>query len=506
MSGILSAGIYQLVAALSPILLVPLFIRAWSAAHYGHWVTLTAVVSGLTLVDFGGPNYIGNLLAQDYAVGNEEGFKRRLEEGVSLFTAIAILVLCIATTLLFTSPLPLLVHVGVFGWEDRGVLFFLGASVLLSIPLGVLMAVFRAVGLYAASTMLDNVLRLVTLGLYACLLFFGVTPALFAGSQLFGTTVLAAVVIAYAYRKIPQCRNLKLSLPNAAKGIGYLKGSLLFWLFSLALVAKQQGPILVLGAIATPLTVVLFATHRTFAGLIGYMVSLFSGPLWPEITGLAARCEWERLGRLFFQVLRLVVSLSGIAAIGLWFVFPFLYPLWTGRQLVVSPTLLLILIVQGMLASGWNFARLVLLATNRQQSIAIWSLGNALITVLLAIAIGSWLGTIGVAIAGLIGDLLCAMFIFPKLAGAVIGQTAKRFFVVMGSSVAGLLPLIGSLLFIRSLALRKDIECYSMIATALGLAYPTLILSAGKNNLRMASEKFRSIFDYRTRSVGEVAP
>jgi len=146
-------------------------------------------------------------LAQDYAVGNEEGFKRRIEEGVSLFSAIAILVLCIATTLLLMSPLFLLTDVGVIGWRIEEC-SFVGASVLLSIPFGVFVTVFRAVGLFTAGTMLGNVVRLVTLGLSACLLFFGVTPALFAGSQLFGATVLVAVVVSYAHRRIPQCRNL----------------------------------------------------------------------------------------------------------------------------------------------------------------------------------------------------------------------------------------------------------------------------------------------------------
>jgi len=53
-TGVLSQGLYQVVAALSPIFLVPLFLRAWGVDKYGHWVTLTAVVSGLSLVDLGG--------------------------------------------------------------------------------------------------------------------------------------------------------------------------------------------------------------------------------------------------------------------------------------------------------------------------------------------------------------------------------------------------------------------------------------------------------------------
>ncbi len=91
----------QVIAAIQTILLVPLFLRAWGADEYGRWLVLTALVSYFNLLDFGGQNYIGNLLAIDYAQGKKESFREKLSEGVSLFTFIALATLVLLIIVLF---------------------------------------------------------------------------------------------------------------------------------------------------------------------------------------------------------------------------------------------------------------------------------------------------------------------------------------------------------------------------------------------------------------------
>src|SRR3990172_4082748 len=80
-----SAALGQFIEVANVILLVPLFCRAWGAAKYGWWISLTALISYLSLLDFGGQNYIGNLLADSYIRKDEAQFRRWLSEGVSLF-------------------------------------------------------------------------------------------------------------------------------------------------------------------------------------------------------------------------------------------------------------------------------------------------------------------------------------------------------------------------------------------------------------------------------------
>src|SRR5512134_2975736 len=75
-TGLASTSLYQIIAAAQSILLVPLFLRAWGTNGYGDWLTLTALVSYLGLMDLGGQNYIGNLLAFDYTRGEEADFRR----------------------------------------------------------------------------------------------------------------------------------------------------------------------------------------------------------------------------------------------------------------------------------------------------------------------------------------------------------------------------------------------------------------------------------------------
>ncbi|MDO9584948.1 MAG: hypothetical protein Q7I93_00510, partial [Syntrophales bacterium] len=152
--GVGSSGMSQVIAAAQPILLVPLFLRAWGADEYGRWLVLTALVSYFSLLDFGGQNYIGNLLAIDHARGKKEEFREKLSEGVSLFIFIALAVLILLVIVLFglmNSSLPVLGNL--LSTKECWIILFLGSNFLISIPGGVYVTAYRSSGLFVRGTM-----------------------------------------------------------------------------------------------------------------------------------------------------------------------------------------------------------------------------------------------------------------------------------------------------------------------------------------------------------------
>jgi len=440
--GVGSSAMSQVIAAAQPILLVPLFFRAWGANGYGRWLVLTALVSYLSMLDLGGQNYIGNLLAIEYAQGNKESFREKLSEGVSLFTFVAIAALIFLVIVLFgvmNSSLPVLGKV--FSSEERWIILFLGSNFLLSIPSGVYVTAYRASGLFVRGTMLGNVLRIGHFASSAVMLYISVSPFVYALVFLIAGMIGTMVIVWDSRRKMVACYQIRIGLAEAKRGRKYLRGALQFWLLALANGLNQQGVLLVLAIFASPAIVALYATHRTAAGLVGYFGSVLQAPLWPELSFLWAQDRREELRKVALLAIRIIMLISGLAAFTMWVLLPFIYPLWTGKQLQLQPVLFAVFLIQGVLAAGWFTSGWSLLAANQHRVPARWSLANAVVTIVLAVLLASIFGILGVALATLMGDMLCGLLVYPKLVANTLRFSVWRVYQSM-LLVASLLSLL----------------------------------------------------------------
>lgn len=445
--GIGSSGMSQVIAAAQPILLVPLFLRAWGANEYGRWLVLTALVSYLSLLDLGGQNYIGNLLAIDHAQGKREAFREKLSEGVSLFVFIAIAALIFLVIVLFgLMDLSLPILGNALSTDERWIILFLASAFLLSIPSGVFVTAYRASGLFVRGTMLGNVLRIANVVLSATLLYIAASPFIYALFFLAVALIGTLFIVWDSRRVIVACRQIRIGLAEANRGRKYLRGALQFWLLALANGLNQQGVLLVLAIFASPAIVALYVTHRTAAGLVGYVGSVLQAPLWPELSFLWAQERREELRQVALLAIRIIMLISGLAALTMWVLLPFIYPFWTGKQLQLQPVLFAVFLSQGVLAAGWSTSTWSLLAANQHRMLARWSLANAVVTIALAVSLAPRYGVLGVALATLLGDVLCGLVVYPKLAGGMLGLSAIRIYRAMMLMVLLLAPLLAVVL------------------------------------------------------------
>ena len=297
--------------------------------------------------------------------------------------------------------------------------------------------------------------------------------------EIIGTGVL----IWYTRRRIPVWSRIHLSLRSAWAGRMYLGGSFYFWVIALAYTLNFQGCIIVLGATASGAAVALYATHRTLSGLVGYISILVQGPLWPELTFLQAQEQKDRLRRLSLLTVRIVVLFSGVAALFGWLCFPAVYSLWTGRHLDFQPALLILLLVQGVLAAGWNTTGWPLLATNRHRPMALASLGNALLTVALAAGLAPRYGVLGVAAASLAGDVIFGAAVYPGLLSHFLGIPVRAVYQAMVFPLASL--AIPGLILIWSATYLGGWRLMLLVGlVALLFAYPALLLALGKGDVQ----------------------
>jgi O-antigen/teichoic acid export membrane protein len=307
-------------------------------------------------------------------------------------------------------------------------MLFLAIPILIGIPGGVYVTAYRATGRLARGMMVNNAVRLIGLLCFIVVLALGLTPLVFAVATLAQSLILSAVMVLDLVRQVPFARRAKLNLQMAWMGRQHLSGSLFFWILALANALNYQGIILVLNANVAPALIALYVTQRTAAGLIGYISNLIQPPLWAELTFLHARQRHEDLVRVVLLSVKIVSLLSSIAGVGLWILLPIVYPLWTNGQLHFDPLLFAVILVQTVLFAEWMSCGWVLMASNQHRSLAGWALGNAVITLSLAVLLAPRFNILGVAVATLLGDIVCGLLIYPRLAAHVLNISANRLY------------------------------------------------------------------------------
>jgi len=494
--GVGSTAIGQVVAAVSSILLVPLFLRAWGAEGYGQWLSLTAFISYISLLDFGGQSFIGNLLAREYARGNQGEFQQKLSEGVSLFALIALIAFALLILVLCVPGFSLPGHDTPFRPTERLILLLMGTSYLLSIPTGVYVTVYRAAGYLARSVMIGNVFRFVALVCYSSILVMRLPATLYAVVHLSIGVVSTFFIVWDTHRLIPVCRGAKLSIAAALTARAHLGGSMHFWLLALASALNLQGVVLVLAANGSPETVATYSAHRTIAGLVGYMSNLVQGPLWPEFTFMHAQEDHAKLTNVSLLTIRMVVLLSGVAALGLWILLPTIYPIWTGRHLQFQAPLLALLLFQAVLAAGWTTSGWSLLATNNHYRLTYWALANALLTIGFAIVLAPKFGAMGAVSASLLGDVICGAAVYPGLAAGLHGMPVKEFY------KAAFLPILALLIPSALIATASWVhnEQFMLLASILAVAslYPVARIALRKQDADWAVSKLQALIQSHT--------
>lgn len=481
LKGIGSTAFGHVVAAGSSILLVPLFLSTWGSDVYGRWISYTAICSYLLLLEFGGQNYFANTLTEAYSKGSSEKFKDLLSKGVSLFSFISIggLILWMIVLLLPVIRYPETNLV--LNAQDRLIIFFLGISNLITIPGGVYATIYRASGKLARGNFVGNSIRLAILLSLALTLLLDQPPLVFALVMLVDGILLTFIVVWDIRRQFPISKEIRISLDQATKGARTLKVSVYFWLITVATMINTQGILLVMGANLPASAIALYSTQKTTTGLLSYISSLFQTPLWPEFTSLNTLGQKDQLQRITLVSISLMIVLTGMGAIVLWFFIPWIYPIWTGHQLEFNISLQFILLCQGILAAGWYTAAWPVFATNQHRLLSLALLANAFITIVFSMVLVRPYGVMGVALSSLVGDILFGLLLFPLITSKIFDIRYSRILLSLGKPFVITAVFVFLLQIIKGPATEDNRVILAIIFFILG-AFPVLRLSIGKEN------------------------
>jgi O-antigen/teichoic acid export membrane protein len=436
--GVLANVLGQGINACTQIVLVPVFLAHWGKQLYGEWLTLSAFVAYLAVIDFGMQNFVVNRLNQCYATGDLRQHARVLQSALSMSLVFSMAAVLLAAPVLIFAPLGRWFHFSITdGRTASAVAIVLMLQVVGAVPNGLIGGIYRSVGEYPRGQMVTNGRNLAVLCLAVTAIVAGGGPLAVASAQ------LAALVLASAFMwRDLASRHPEISLgtehADARLALSFLGPSSLFFLIQLSMALTLQGSAILIGATLGAVSVALFVPLRTLSNLVRQVIGALFSALWPEFTALEASSQYAALRQAHLFAARILVTVSAAAAVFLHFAGRDIVAFWTHNRIAYDAALMDAFLLLVMTQAVWLASSLVLAASNNHRKMALVSLA--------ASAAGLGLGYLGLrrfGMAGLVYGIWIADFwitgtVVMAKACRLIGQSLGRFVAEV--------PLKGSLL------------------------------------------------------------
>jgi len=441
--GALAVFLGQGITMVGQVSVVPVFLWAWGAERYGEWLSLYAIVGYLTILNFGMQMYVVNRLNQAYTLKKIDEYNLILHTALKLFLIVSCVGGVIVAAFCFLLPFERWLHF-VHTTHITAALagFLLSLQILGNIPMGLVTGTYRTFGELPRGQMIGNVqkslfflLTALVLGLHGGLLDVAAVQLL----PLIGVTVY---VLMDLHKRHPEI-DIGISKADWRLAITFLGPSLFFFIIQISGGFTFQGSILLVGAVVGPAAVAVYSVLRTLANLIRQIVGSVNSVLWPELTSLEALGDYAHLREAHALLVKGALALCGTAAVFLHFEAKDIVAFWTGGRIVFDQTLMDLFLMYLILQIPWIASSVFPAATNRHQKLAIAYIVSGALGLILGYlfssqVIGVGLGTRGVILGVLVGEVLTAGWYVPALTCRILGENLRRYwlsFVFRGTPI-----------------------------------------------------------------------
>jgi len=291
-------------------------------------------------------------------------------------------------------------------------MIMLGTYVLWAMPTAVVIGTYHTTGNLAKAQWLFNIQQVASLILTATILALGGGMIPLAALQV----SLLAAMTAYVLW------DLKRSLPDLFPGLSGVKvdlikklmrPSVLFAVLAMANLVVFQGSILLVSVAIGGVTVALFSISRTLSLLIRQAIDILGVSLWPDLAGMEARGEFDRMRRVHTLLVATSGGICAALAASLWFEGSSIISVWTRHRIQPDVVLLRLLVIYVLLESPWLASAALQAATNRHRSFATSYIIAAVVGLALAILLIRSLGVRAVPIGLIAGEMLACYHFIP---------------------------------------------------------------------------------------------
>jgi O-antigen/teichoic acid export membrane protein len=444
-------GLSTILALVFQFVSVPICLKFWGKESYGSWLSLFSAFILLRSLDGGFSAYVGNKLNYLYHQ-DTAALRNHLSSAVAGIAVVGGLQLTIAAGAVFLGPLAAALGMPAGHSESigasLGLLALVISWVLTGSYLGIIHRLLIPAGMmYQAAwwAMAFQVTQFAAI-MAAASLRLGMLPTslLFAISQ-----VVAYVASAmYVKRVLPDFYPW-LQGARARLGLKDLVHSSLLTASNIVQQSATNGVVLVIAALAGPVSVPLFTTVRTMANLWTSVTTVLTAPLLPEVVRLHAKGEVQKLGGINEAYWVLVGSAVNLGALLFYPLMPFLYAEWTAHAVDLDQPLLALLLGSVVVA---NSGALMALHLNGINSLRI-VLGGSVARAVVGLAGGAMgfrqLGLASFGLGILSGEILATLmtarfFVKHELTARGVRWPAKAFAPVTLGTGSALLYFVGA--------------------------------------------------------------
>ncbi|MCA6106936.1 hypothetical protein [Bradyrhizobium cenepequi] len=478
-----SASVFQLVLGIiQQVALVPVFLHFWSGEELAAWFVIYAIGS-LVLVADGG--------LQLRAINRFFSFKSSVDcdgRTAAFYAAMLRLYLWLSVVLaglvvaaaLAVSPSTVFRFEAIENFDAAFVA--MTAGMLLTLPAGLVSALYRARGLYGRAIWLQSLGTLI--GQVAQLVAIVATASLFAVTfayvtmQILIATYLIIIDVPHLHPFLRKAKGIR----SMRWMVGQLRKAVPFGIAGATELALMNLPVLLVSAlVADRVAVAQWGLIRIAAGLLRALCLQATLPLAAELGHDYAVGATEQLRALYARGSVLVTVLASAVVSGLLPFWPDFFALWTHGAIAYDPLLAKTMLIGTSVAAPAILALSYANYSNRAD-LLVRSKGLQLIVFfVLSLWMIPQLGPLGAAAAIVASDLLIQ---FGLLTLAIMRQTLKHPFqhlmFLMGVMVATMLAGWGLGIMIRSTipwtgVQRFVAECAIWLAVAGVAAIPLLM-------------------------------
>jgi hypothetical protein len=166
-----------------------------------------------------------------------------------------------------------------------------------------------------------------------------------------------------------------------------------------------------LGSFLVPIAVAVFNPMRTLSRVALQITDAIKNSIWQELSAAFGRRDWPLARRLHRSAFQLSMLLATAILIGLAFVGPRVFTLWTRGRLPFDATTFDILLLAVLANSAWNASSSVALSANRHERMSLSYLGLSVVSILIACVLLPRVGLRGAALAMFFSDLGMSMVV-----------------------------------------------------------------------------------------------
>lgn len=482
----------KLVVTAGNLLLLPLYLAYWSPTRYGEWLTLSATVAYLSLLDLGMNMGAVNRLTQAHARGDLEEYRSIQRAAMTFYVGAASMGTLVMAGVAVLAPWrATLGFTELGGGEVAGATWLLSCLIVWAMPSGLLVAIYRSTGDLATSQWIGNAQQTIAFVGTAVALLVGLGPVSIAAVQLAALAIVTGGAAVHLRRRAPAPfpsfgRWPRGTLPSL------LRPSLLFVLVLAANALSLQGSVIVVSLALGGAAVTMFVTLRTLANVIRQVVNVLVIAVWPEVTRLETEGARPALRSAHALVTAATTAICIAFAAALWWEGAGVVASWTRGVLAPDVTTLRILLVLLVLQSPWVVSFGFVGASNRHGPTAVACLAASVIGVATAAVLVRRWGIAGVAAGLVVGDVLACSHFVVRESCRLVGEPYEAFARRLWSRlvlVAALALLAGWLSHVGVGGPALVRWCATGVATTAATALATWMLWLTPDGRRAVSER-----------------